>query len=246
MPAASHSPHDVQRRPWPAVVLALWIAAVCPGAALGQATEAPSAAVAPIPPESLDPVHLGVTPWDRMSALFEVTIFNIDVLTLSVRVDSATGVALENAVGERSYGGEVADDVAEIVLDAHEVWAAQVFHRDVSFGRLLDGMVGSAENAAEAGYVTPAYVSTFSDRARSWFSFLEEEGAKEGDMILFHVVGDRVRTAYLTVDGTVLLNEVGESAEGRRASIPSFFAPGSPFRERLVRSLPLTPSDARH
>lgn len=213
-----------------------------------QAQDAPLAAstAAPIPTESLDPTHLGVGPWDRMSALLEVTIFNIDVLTLAVRVDSATGGALRRTGEGRAYSDELADEVAAIALDAEEMWAVQVFRRDVSFGRLIGGMVESAEKAAEAGYVSSDYVHTFEDRARSWFAFLEEDGAKEGDMILFHVVGDSVRTAYRTVDGDVLLNEVGESPEGRRASIPSFFAPGSRFRERLVRSLPLGSGDLLH
>jgi hypothetical protein len=33
------------------------------------------------------------------------------------------------------------------------------------------------------------------------------------------------------------MDEVAEGAEGRRASIPSFYAPGTRFRKRLVESL---------
>lgn len=212
-----------------------------PSGAAGQSadTESAETTVAPVPARALDPAHLGVGPWDRMSALLEVTIFNIDVLTLTVRVDSITGAAIEAAVAGREYSDEVADEVAAIVLEADEMWAMQIFHRDVGHGRLIGGMVESAEKASEAGYVSEAYVESFSAQAPDWFGFLREDGAKEEDMILFHVVGDEVRTVYRTRDGRVLLNEVGEDEEGRIASIPSFFAPGSRFRERLVRSLPL-------
>lgn len=206
---------------------------------MAQSTvEAPTAFVADVPDTSLDPRHLGVGPWDRMSALLEVTIFNIDVLTLTVRVDSTTGGRLEEVAADRSYSDSLADSVSAVILEADELWAMQIFHRDVGFGRLIGGMTESAEKAAEAGYVSEEYVAAFSDRAPEWFGFLREDGAKEGDMILFHVVGESVRTVYLTVDGRVLLNEVGDDAEGRRASVPSFFAPGSRFRERLVKSLP--------
>ncbi|MEM7416675.1 MAG: hypothetical protein AAF389_14315 [Gemmatimonadota bacterium] len=217
----------------------LLIAALIAAAPLGaQTIDAPSTAVAELPAESLDPRHLGIGPWDRMSALLEVTIFNIDVLTLTVRVDSVTGERLERVASGRSYSDALADSVAAVMLDAEELWAMQIFHRDVGFGRLIGGMTESAEKAGEAGYVSEAYVSAFSETAPELFRFLEEDGTKEGDMILFHVVGESVRTAYLTVDGQLLLNEVGEDAEGRRASVPSFFAPGSRFRERLVKSLP--------
>ena len=86
-------------------------------------------------------------------------------------------------------------------------------------------------------YKRQEYADEFEANAPEWFGFLEERGAKEGDELFFRIRGDEVRTSYRTVDGSVLMDEVGESAEGRRASIPSFFAPGSRFLERLVESL---------
>lgn len=213
----------------------IWALTVAPHQGTAQAVSTPP--VDALPRSSIDPAHLGIRPHDRMSALLEVTIFNIDVLMLTVRVDSMTGAALER-VSSEFEGDELEDRVAAIMLEADEMWAAQVFHRDVGFGRLVGGMVESVDVAAEAGYVSSEYAEEFATQAPEWFSFIEEDGAKEGDMILFHVVGNSVRTAYRTVDGEVLLNEIGESDEGRRASIPSFFAPGSRFRERLVESLP--------
>ena len=185
-----------------------------------------------------EPEGFGTGPSEEMRALLEVTLFNIDVLTLTVRVAPETGARLHALVGDREeYDQALADSVAAIMLDVQDAWARQVFERDVGLGRLTDGMLETAEKAAEAGWVTEEYVEGFASRLPTLFGFLEERGAKEGDAIYFWVSGDEVRTVYETVDGEVLLDESGVSAEGRRASVPSFFAPGTRFRKRLVESL---------
>ena len=95
----------------------------------------------------------------------------------------------------------------------------------------------TAERAAEAGFITPEYFEQFSENVPIWFGFLEESGAKKGDEILFRIQGRRLRTAYRTADGRVLMDRAVEGDEATRASVPSFFAPGTRFRKRLVESL---------
>jgi hypothetical protein len=102
---------------------------------------------------------------------------------------------------------------------------------------VLGGIRETAEKAADAGFVSRAYVETFSDGLPELFGFLDEGGTKKGDEIVFRVRGDSVRTLYRTVDGRVLLDRTAVDAQGRRASIPSFFAPGTRFRKRLIESL---------
>lgn len=183
------------------------------------------------------PAGLGSAPYAEMSALLEVTIFNIDVLTLEVRVPPEIGHRLGELVQGREYSEELADSVGAIILVTDDLWARQVFQRDVGIGRLLGGMRESSEKAAEAGYISHEYYEEFSANLPVWFAFLEEDGAKEGDEIVFRIQGDRVRTLYRTVDHRVLLDQYGIDSEARRGSIPSFFAPGSRFRKRLMESL---------
>lgn len=180
---------------------------------------------------------LGIGPFDEMSALLEVTIFNIDVLTLTVRVSPEVGAALGSLVDGREYSDPLADTVAAVMLAAGDLWARQVFQRDVSFGRLLGGMRESSEKAAEAGFISREYYEEFSANLPIWFGFLEEDGTKEGDEIVFRIRDGSLRTVYRSVDGFVLLDQVGSDPEAIRGSIPSFFAPGSRFRKRLVESL---------
>jgi hypothetical protein len=204
------------------------------------ATASAATAQAPTPPvdeDAIAPVGLGVGPYDEMSALMEVTIFDIDVLTLTVRVGSDTGTRLRELTEDREYSDELADSVASVILAADELWARQVFHRDVGFGRLLDGMRETGQKAVDAGYVSSEYFEEFSESLPFLFGFLEDEGPREGDEIFFRVRGNLLRTVYRTVDGRVLMDQTALGAQGRRASIPSFFAPGTRFRKLLVESL---------
>ena len=187
---------------------------------------------------SFEPFAFGSGPYEEMEALMEVTILNIDVLTLTVRVGPETAAHLGRLVeGHDEYSDELADSVAAVILDAKDAWASQVFLRDVSVGRLTGGMRETVEKAVEAGFVSEEYAAEFSGALPEWFGFLGERGAKKGDTIFFMIRGDSLRTTFLTVDGQVLMDEVGADREGRKASIPSFFAQGTRFRKRLVESL---------
>lgn len=198
----------------------------------------PSAGAATAESEDpFEPSGLAEGPFSEMSALMEVTLFKIDVLTLTVRVNAVTAERLRSLAAGRDYSDELADSVSAVMLEVDDVWARQVFHRDVSLGRLVGGMRETAKKAAEAGFITQETFEDFSEGVPVWFGFLEETGAKKGDEILFVVRGDRLRTVYRTVDGRVLMDEEAEGEEARRASIPSFYAPGTRFRKRLVESL---------
>ena len=233
-PVAQKRPRQPARAPFKrlgAVGLAASVA-VC-GPLSAQSTGTTDVSATPLLPEGF-----GIGPSEEMRALLEVTLFNIDVLMLTVRVSPEAGEHLSALVaGREGYDEALADSVAAVMLDVEEAWARQVFARDVGFGRLTDGMLETAEKAAAAGWVSEDYVTGFATRLSSQFGFLEERGAKEGDAIYFRLSGDEVRILFETVDGEILLDEVGVSAEGRRASIPSFFAPGTRFRRRLVESL---------
>ncbi len=221
-----------------ATVLASLLATTVVSSGIAQPFTAPRTATAAVEGEDpFEPSGLAEGPFSEMSALMEVTLFKIDVLTLTVRVNAATAERLRSLAAGRDYSDELANSVSTVMLEADDVWARQVFHRDVSLGRLVGGMRETAKKAAEAGFITRMYFEEFSENVAVWFGFLEETGVKKGDEIVFRVDGDRLRTVYRTEDGRILMDELAEGAEGRRASIPSFFAPGTRFRKRLVESL---------
>ena len=193
-----------------------------------------------------DPV--GVAPDDdgercvELSALLEVTIFNIDVLTLTVHLPADVGGRAVEQVRGRRYSEPLADSVLAIVLSAPAAWSRQQFHRDVGMGRVLGGIRESTERAAEAGVVTAEYASEFNEALPEMFSFLEEEETREDDEIMLELRGDSVRTVYRRATGVTALDASTVSASARRGSVPAFFVPGSRFRRRLVESLAQTDS----
>ncbi|HSH75188.1 MAG TPA: hypothetical protein VLA09_05875 [Longimicrobiales bacterium] len=221
------------------VRLALALSAVLPGLVSSQShLRVGSAPLQLADPDPLESVGFGEGPYEEMEALLEVTIFNIDVLNLTVRVSPGTAARLASVLdGRTQYSEELADSVGRIMLEADDVWARQVFLRDVGLGRLTDGMRETAEKAADAGYISEEYASSFAAALPEWFGFLEERGTKEGDALYFRISGDRVRTSYRTFDGHVLLDDETTDRQSRLASIPSFFAPDTRFRRRLVESL---------
>jgi hypothetical protein len=208
---------------------------VVPAVALaipGVAAQAPTRGGEPFVPDGL-----GTTPHGELTALMEVTIFNIDVLTLTVRVPPEVAERLRSLSEGRSYSEELADSVAAVVLDAEDLWARQVLHRDVGYDRIAGGMRETVEKAAEAGYISETYLADFVARIPDLFGFLRDGGASEGDEIFFRIRGDTVRTIYRTVEGEVRLDRAVVDPEARRASVPAFFAPDTRFRKRLVESL---------
>jgi len=172
-----------------------------------------------------------------MSTLMEVTIFGIDVLTLTVRVSPETGDRLGTLVEGRDYSDALADSVAAVILETDDLWARQVFERDASRDRMLDGMAETSRRALEAGYIGQAHHDDFVEGLPEMFDFLEERGIEEGDEVFFRIRGDTVRTLYRTSGGEVLMDRSVVDPEARRGSVPGFFAPGTRFREGLVRSL---------
>lgn len=172
-----------------------------------------------------------------MSTLMEVTLFGIDVLTLTVRVPPETGQRLRSLVQGRDYGDSLADSVAAVILETEDLWARQVFERDASRARMLDGMQETSRQAVEAGFIGRAHHEDFVEGLPEMFDFLEDRGVHEEDAVFFRIRGDTVRTLYRTSDGEVLMDRTVVDPEARRGSVPSFFAPGTRFREGLVRSL---------
>jgi hypothetical protein len=183
------------------------------------------------------PASLGETPGSAMSALLEVTIFDIDVLTLTVRTDARTGARLAELATAVHDRDALEDSVAAVLFEARDLWARQVFHRDVGLDRLLGGMTGTVERALRAGFIGFDYFDEFVARMPEVFGFLADEGAKEGDEIVFLVQGDELRTLYRTVEGQILMDRATSGPDARRASIPAFFAPETRFRKQLVESL---------
>lgn len=190
----------------------------------------------------VDTTGLGTGPHARMHMLFEKTIFQVDVLTLDVRLGRAETARLDSLVTGREYSRALADSAAAVALGARDAGAHIVFKRDVSLDQFLDGILDNLGHAREAGIVSRADYETIAAGLPRWYAFLRERGIRDGDQMLQRVRGDTLHTVFRGVDGTVLLDQVDVGPERRLSVLGGYFAPESDFRKGLIRSLFERPS----
>jgi hypothetical protein len=177
------------------------------------------------------------TPYSAMKTLLEKTVFDVNVLTLEVKVDPATAERLERAAAGKPFSEEVASEVARIVLTGNEAWVRMTFHRGASQEQFLRGIRENMKRALAAGWITEEHFEDVSENLPRWYDFLADRGVKKGDRVLYWIHDRRLETAFRGVDGKVYLDTDEEDPQAREGVLGSFFAPGSDFRKGLVRSL---------
>lgn len=187
-------------------------------------------------PSPVDTTYLGSGSDARMQMLLEKTIFKVDVLTLEVRLGSAATARLESVVERRRYTKELADSVAAVALDARNAWARLEFKRNVRLEQFLGGIRKNLGRAEKAGIVTPEEYEEIAASLPSWYAFLVGRDIHSGDQMIYGIRGDTLHTVFRDAGGDILLDEVYLGPERRLAVLGGYFAPGSDFREKLVRS----------
>lgn len=175
----------------------------------------------------------------RMRTLLEKTIFNVDVLWLTVDVRGEAAGRLRELQDQLREGGglrgAVADSAAWAAVEATCAEAYLQFVRGTSRSRLLQAIRESTEAARAAGMIDAETYRFVDAGLPSWYPFLEDRGVREGDVMTYRIRGETLRIEYRSVDGEVLLDrtDVGTA----RSVLAGYFAPGSDFREGLLRSL---------
>lgn len=217
--------------PW-AMTFAL---ALITGGVFSLAAAAASLSAQPTPDMERDALATGA--FSRMHMLYERTIFNIDVLTVDMQFDEPSQRAFREAAAGRGYSDELAERVATIALDATNVFLAVEFRRDVSLDRWVSGVRENLRMAHQWGVIDVETYRHVSEQLPRWFRSIADRGFREGDRILYRAYPDRLRTVLVGVDGRIFVDQTDRGAGPRRALLGGYFAPGSDFREPLVRSL---------
>lgn len=172
-----------------------------------------------------------------MGMLLEKTIFRVDVLTLSVHVGGETAASLRQLAADGTITDQEKDSVAWIASGATCATATLDFVRDVSLGRLLGAIRDSSRAARDAGLIEAETYALIDTSLPDWYRFLDGRGVKDGDRMEYEIRGDSLNIQYLTETGDVLLDRTDVGADQRRSVLAGYFAPGSDFRDGLVRSL---------
>lgn len=181
--------------------------------------------------------HLASGPYATMYAKLEVTLFDIDVLELAIRFDEPTRRELERIARGRGFSDERAVAVARAALEAQHALVRVTFLRDVTTDQYLEGVERDLRRAFEAGLIDErSHHRIRSDLPRA-FGGVGERGFRKGDELYYRIRPGAVRSVIMAEDGRVIAERVERGAEFPRAVLGSYFAPGSTFRDLLIRSL---------
>ena len=173
----------------------------------------------------------------RMQALLEKTLFNVDVVHLDIRFDEATARELARWVQRGSYSEGVERAIADTAVHAENAAVVLRFERDISLDRFVEGGRKNMRRAYEAGMISRENYPRVHAGLPRWFGFLEDRGFVEGDELHYRVRPDSLRTVLVDRSGRKLLDQTDEGEKPRLALLSGYFAPGSDFREPLIRSL---------
>lgn len=173
----------------------------------------------------------------QMQTLLEKTIFNVDVLWLTLRLQGPAGQRLREIRDRDTLTDEIADSVAHIAVDAECADAQIDFVRDISRDRFLDGLRDSAGKAWEGGLLDEETFRFIEEASSDWYPFLRERGVMDGDRMTYTIRGDTLVIEYRSPDGELLLDRTDVGAGRTRSVLAGYFAPGSDFRDGLMEAL---------
>lgn len=176
-------------------------------------------------------------PYSRMHTTLEKTLLKVDVVNLDVWLGDEAAAGLEGIVSGERYSKELADSVADIAMRSRDVFIRVEFLRNVNLGQFLDGADDNLKRTLKAGVITEADYEMISAGMPVWYSFLEERGIRDGDVMRYRIRGDTLRTQFMSVEGELLMDQTDVGPERRRSVLGSYFVRKSDFREGLIKSL---------
>lgn len=186
---------------------------------------------------ALDTASFPVGRYSEATALLEKTIFSVDVALLRLRFGAQTALGLATLLEGASRSDALEDSVASLAAQTRDAWAGLTFLRNVGFDRFIDGIWDGVKVARDAGFIDPAFARSISDSLPVWYAALRTRGVRQGDVMMYRIHGDTLRTVFRTVDGFVLIDQVGAGTRPRLSVMGGFFGKGSDFRKGLLNSL---------
>jgi hypothetical protein len=185
----------------------------------------------------VDTASLPVGRYAEASTLLEKTIFRVDVARLRLRFGAETAFGLESLLDGHPRTKALEDTAAGLAIETRDAWAGLSFQRDVDFDQFLDGIRDGVEVARDAGLLDRDFARSLSDSLPVWYASLRERGVRDGDVMIYRINGDTLRTVFRTVDGQILVDQLDVGTQPRLSVMGGFLSPGSDFRKGLLTSL---------
>ena len=199
----------------------------------GGALEARAAGALP----SMSAPELGQGPYAAMHMLLQKTILKINVLNLDIRLDKAAQGKIAALAQGKAYSDGLAPALGQAVMAAGNALIQMEFKRDIPLKSWIGVVRDNLEQAEKARLITPAVQKRISDGLPGWFAALSDRGYEKGDRLFYVVAPDSLRTVVASAGGQILLDRLDKDKDARDVVLATYFAPGSEFREPLLRSL---------
>ncbi len=186
---------------------------------------------------SLNDSDLGKGAFSKMHMLLEKTILKVDVATIDVRVDPKTEKRFADIKKGKPYSSSVEKQLAQAALSANTAVIQLKFVRDVSLDQWIDGVRESLEKAQKAGLIDGGLRAKVSAGLPKWFQALKDSGFHEGDRVIYRISPGKLRTVAVTRGGKVAVDRSDTGNDKTKLVLASYFAPGTDYRELLLKSL---------
>jgi hypothetical protein len=173
-----------------------------------------------------------------MHMLLEKTIFNVDVLTVDVRVGKQVHRRLVDVIGtNKQYSEMLGERLAKVALDADDALLEVGYLRDISFKQWMEGVIENLDRAEAGKLITKEVRQRVQARVPVAFAAIKERGYERGDRLLYRVRADSVRMVVVSETGKIYVDTTDVDKNAPRVVMASYFAPKGDFREPLLRSL---------
>lgn len=186
---------------------------------------------------SLQSPDLAQGPLSSTHMLLQKTIFRINVANIDVRFDKATQARFAELARGQSYSEALGQKLAPVAIAAERAVVQMQFVRSVPLGRWVGVVRDNLAQARAAGLISKELEQTVAAGLPQWFGALEKRGYEKGDRLLYAIAPDSLRTVVVSTSGQVLVDKTDTDQGIRRVVLASYFAPGSDFREPLLRAL---------
>jgi hypothetical protein len=193
---------------------------------------APTALVA----QSLDHA-VGTTAGSHMHALLQKTLLKVDVLTVDICFDEPTARRLAAIANRGRLRGAAADSMMRAVLAGRLALARVGFLRDIPVRDFLQGVDEDLRNAVAAGVLADSVYRAVSAGLPAWYAPLQRRGIRTGDVLVYEMQPNAVRTVYRNREGRVLLERTDSGRAKRNSPLAAWLAKGAPVRDELLQSL---------
>ncbi len=186
---------------------------------------------------SLESKELAQGAYAYMHMLLQKTFLRINVATIEVRIDKPTQTKLSGLATGKTFSDGLANQLTNAVIGAERGVVQMKFKRDVSLDRWLGVVRENLEQTRKAGLIDAGLEKRVMQGLPDSFAALKSRGYEKHDRLIYEVAPGMVRTVVVSGAGQVLVDRTDQDLGVRKVVLCSYFAPGSDFRDPLLRSL---------